>query len=76
MADLKECAFCAVRLPESELGEFEVSWRYKGVKEPTNGFYICLRCKKWMQGLIQQKTMHTWMVIRARKEKPCCGGGG
>jgi hypothetical protein len=29
-----------------------------------------------MENLIQQKTVHTWMVIKARAEKPCCGGGG
>jgi hypothetical protein len=58
------------------LGEYEIGWRYHGQRDATRGYYVCLSCKTWMENLIQQKTVHTWMVIKARAEKPCCGGGG
>lgn len=73
-SEIKECAWCAHRLPETELGEYEIRWRYKGVRDYDKGHYICIRCRNWMENLIQDKVSHTYMVIQARRERPCCGG--
>lgn len=70
------CAWCARKLSGKELGEYEVNWHYQGKRDMTKGYYICIVCKNWMENLIQTKTTHTYMVIKARAERPCCGGGG
>jgi hypothetical protein len=70
------CAFCAKYMSERDMGEYEISWRYKGVREKTRGYYICIVCKNSMDNALQAKVEYTWMKIKARSEKPCCGGGG
>jgi hypothetical protein len=72
--DSEICSWCAAKVKTKQLGEYEINWKYEGKRDATKGYYICIRCKNWMENLIQQKTSHTWMVIQARKERPCCGG--
>ena len=67
------CAFCGHYKSSREIGEFEVTWRYQGVREKTRGYYICTKCKNDLDNMFQSKVEYTWMKIKARTEKPCCG---
>jgi hypothetical protein len=66
------CAFCAKYMSERDMGEYEITWRYKGVREKTRGYYICTVCKNSMDDAFQKKVEYTWLKIKARAEKPCC----
>ena len=66
------CAFCANYMPEQDMGEYEVSWRYKGVREKTRGYYICNFCKNIEDNRLQSKVEYTWLKIKSRGEKGCC----
>jgi hypothetical protein len=68
----ERCAFCANLMPEHDMGEYEISWRYKGVREKTRGYYICNFCKNIEDNRLQSKVEYTWLKIKSRGEKGCC----
>jgi hypothetical protein len=70
------CAFCAARLPEKELLEYELVIKEIGQEYESHGWYVCKKCVNSERNRIQTKVVHTWMLMKARKERPCCGGGG
>ena len=74
--NLETCSWCAARIRPDEVGEYEFTKKRKGQRSFTRGYYVCIRCENWLDNLIQQKVQHTWMLLKARAEKSCCGGEG
>jgi ribosomal protein L37AE/L43A len=72
MQKLETCAFCAKRMQAQDIGEYEITWRYRGIREKTRGYYICSVCRNIEADRIQTKIEYTWLKLKARSERGCC----
>lgn len=68
------CGFCARQIKRKEQGRLEIHWSYQQKEDKVRGYFICIRCKNDHDNWIQEKVERTWMKIKARSERPCCGG--